>query len=67
MSLTGVKPKALNTFPEMLEVESFYKDMFNTCYTDFTKIELYCRLHAMSDEEVLESFKIMNLISSKVK
>lgn len=67
MSSNQVNVKALDDYPDLLEIELFYKDMFLTCQTDFTKIAKYCEIHDMSKDEIIEASLILNNISTKVK
>lgn len=67
MAAKGVNIKALDTLPKMLTIDSFYKDMYVNCQNDFIKIEKYCSLYGLSNEDTIEAIAMMHLIRSKVK
>lgn len=67
MAATGVKVKALDTDPELLAVDTFYYNMYTYCGSDLTKINTYCCLYHLSNDEILEAIEIMSLIRNEVK
>jgi len=67
MASNGVKVKPLETFPELIEIDIFFLEMFNLCGNNFNNIIEYCSLFEFSKEEILEAIKIIALIEKEVK
>lgn len=66
MQATGVHVKALDTMPELLDVDLFYLDMYRACGSNFSNLNIYCSLYGFSNEETLEALDIMLNIAQRV-
>ncbi len=66
MASEGVRVKALDSRPKLIEIDQFYMTMYQTCGTDFLNITVYCGLHGFTNDEKLEAISIMVGISARV-
>lgn len=66
MAKDGVPVKPLESYPELLEVDVFYKEAYIMAGNNLPNIKTYCDLYGLSAEETLETILILNLISSMV-
>lgn len=63
MARTGVHVKALENRPELIDVDEFYRTMFNSCKSDLLSIVTYCDLYGFTSEETVEAIEVMQIIN----
>ena len=66
MAGTGVNVKALESLPELQMVDDFYNQMYDLCTGTQTTME-YCKLHNMTNHEIVEALFILSRISLMVE
>lgn len=67
MAADGVRVKALESMPELLQIDIFYLDMYCICGTSFNDINTYCDLYGLSKRETLEAVTIMLKVNKRVQ
>jgi len=67
MAKTGVKVKALESYPDLYEAQIFYLEMYNLCGANTPTIMHYSNLVGLTNEETLEALKIINMIAIGVE
>ncbi len=67
MAHTGVNVKALESYPNLHEAQMFFLELHNICGANPPNIIAYCKLHDMTNEEIVEAIMIVNMIAAEVK
>ncbi len=66
VAANGIIVKPLQSFPQLIEIDNFFLEMFNICGNDFKSIVEYCKLYGLTSDEILEAVTILNIVYSGV-